>query len=68
MKYDGKIDCPYCKYSGINFKFLREWTHGLHLVNELTCPSCQGTFRFYWGKKKDGSDFSYTIPKSINNK
>lgn len=64
MKYEGKVDCPYCGYKGTDFKLMKEWTHGLHLVNRLSCPSCEMIFSFYWGERKDGSFFSYTIPGS----
>lgn len=61
MHYDGKILCPYCQHDGNDFNILKEWVHGTQLVNRVECQACKGIFRFYWGKRKDNSDFGYTI-------
>lgn len=68
VEYDGEITCPYCGHKGKNFKLIKDWAHGMQLVNRLKCPECEGDFRFYWGEKMDGKEFSYTIPKSLNTK
>ena len=68
MKYEESIECPYCNHKGADFKVVKEWAHGLHLVNRLVCPKCSGDFRYYWGRKMDGRKFSYTIPKPIEPK
>ncbi len=65
MKYESSLECPHCGHNGKDFEVLKEWAHGLHLVNKLHCPGCQEEFRYYWGERKDGSKFSYTIPKLI---
>jgi RNase P subunit RPR2 len=61
MRYEGDITCPYCEYTGKNFQLRKEWIRGLHFVNGLTCPECNGDFRYYFGERKDGSSFGYTI-------
>jgi transcriptional regulator NrdR family protein len=61
--YEGDMICPHCRHKGSDFEVKKEWAHGLHLVNRVSCPSCKGEFRFYWGNRKDGTHFEYTIPK-----
>lgn len=62
MLYDGIITCPFCNHKGKDYRLVKEWIHGLHLVNRVECPSCKNEFRFYWGERKDGTHFEYTIP------
>ncbi|MCL4480473.1 MAG: hypothetical protein M1113_03190 [Candidatus Thermoplasmatota archaeon] len=64
-KYEGKMTCPYCRHNGSDFELKKEWAHGLHLVNRVSCPVCKKEFRFYWGNRKDGTQFEYTIPKIL---
>ena len=65
MPYDDIITCPFCNHKGKDYKLVKEWVHGLHLVNSVVCPSCGNQFRFYWGERKDGTHFEYTIPSSL---
>lgn len=68
MKFDGPLTCPFCGHKGTDFKLIKDWAHGLHLVNRLTCSNCSGDFRYYWGEKMDGTPFNYTIPKPVKEK
>lgn len=65
MKYKETVACPYCHHKGAYFKVIKEWAHGIHLVNSVVCLHCSGNFRYYWGEKKDEMKISYTIPKSM---
>lgn len=64
-KYEKAIECPHCGHKGVDFKVVKEWAHGLHLVNRVKCASCDFDFRIYWGEKMSGENFVYTIPKKL---
>ncbi len=61
MAYDGIIKCPYCNHEGSDFKFLKEWVSGTAIVDRFECLSCSRVFRLYFGEKRDGKEFKYTI-------
>jgi DNA-binding PadR family transcriptional regulator len=39
MKFEGVVTCPFCKHKGTDFKLVKDWAHGLHLVNRFTCKN-----------------------------
>jgi hypothetical protein len=65
MRFEKKIAGPFCGTQSSNFVFKREWTSANLFVNEVKCPTCDETFRIYFGKKSNGEDIAYTIPKRI---
>lgn len=65
MKYEETVTCHFCYHKDADFKVIREWDHGLHLLNSLMSPDFRENFRYYFGERKNGMKFSYTIPKSM---
>ena len=63
MKYSKPIHCPNCAKEDNKYNFKREWTSAGLYVNEVSCGSCNYTYRIYFGKRKDGSEIAYTIAK-----
>lgn len=61
--YEKEIKCPFCDFKTSEFEFQREWTNQQLFVDEVKCPSCKGVFRIYHGKRKNGGEIAYTIPK-----